>query len=65
MLIEELSPTVALNHRDRHGIDNLVGRKALTARGTFATALNARAVLRGTGVENSRICEITNGTLHF
>ena len=65
MLIKKFTASVTLNHRDRHGVDNLVGREALAARGALATALYARAVGGRTRVEDSGIGKITYGALHF
>ena len=41
VFIKKFLTTVALYHRDRNGIDDLVGREALAAGGAFATALDA------------------------
>lgn len=52
VLIEELTPAVSLNNGDGHGIDYLISGEAFSAAGTFASALYARSVVYGSGVEN-------------
>jgi hypothetical protein len=65
MLIKELASAVALDYRDRDGIDDLVGREALTAGGTLSAALYARSLVDRTGIEHTGILRITNGTFHL
>ena len=53
VLIEELALTATLDNGDRNGINDLVGRKSLAARGALAAALYAVALLRRTGIQNA------------
>ena len=64
MLIKKLLSAVTLYNRDRNGINDLVGRKSSSALDALAAALNARAIVDGARIKDSRILKITNGTLH-
>jgi hypothetical protein len=64
MLIEEFFSAVALDDRDGHCVNHLIGSEALAAGGTFTAALNAAALAYGTGVKNSGIGKITCRTFH-
>ena len=64
MLIKKLLSAVTLYNRDRNGINDLVGRKSSSALDALAAALNARAIINGARIKDSRILKITNGTFH-
>ena len=65
VLIKELTPAVTLNNCNRNGVNDLIGGKALSALGALAAALDAGAVVDGTGVKHSGILTVTNRTLHI